>query len=579
MKLVVLVLVLAALLAVQGVIAQDQIIINSQDWRDVYTGMQYGHLTGVPSNFLVSTRHSTILLYSISTDKDEILVLSSRNRPFITGYESILRSRGYDAPEEIAASNLNLELLERLEGIDKFIVLDDAYGYNAISVAPYAVVDGWFVVFADEDNIDDVVSALEEKSPREVLIYGQVDRDVKDALQQFDPEILNNGNRFDNNIEIVKRYIEVKPTRQVILTNGEFIESGLMSGTDPVLFLGQENVPESVRDFIEDSGIEVGILIGNELVNTATFIRRALGISVFVKFAQGARQPTGAISTVEDLDRFPMPRYEINLDVSSIVYNRATGALEVTYHNTENLATYFKSTITVRDGTDVVVLGDARPVFLDKNEYKTVVYSADTEGDPLSFQSNDLSGDVFVIYGEGPESLEKTYQATFDIDVIEVLDDAEIEIRDAYYDTTAREFVVVVGSTGEAPAYVSAEVVDLLVNGEELTVGGDGVVLIEPGDEEKIGVVVAMADEDFADNPTVLVRAFYGERELSRIKSKEARFPLVTRTGYLAYAPYAVVIVLVLLLLIWLGTKKTCKSCGRKNPRGRKTCVGCKKRF
>lgn len=578
-QLVVLLAALFVLMVIPPVLAVDHIIVNSQDWRDVYTGTQYGYLTGVPANFLVSTKHSTILLYAIPTEREEILVLSSRDRPFIVGYEAILQSRGYDSPEEVRARNLNLELLDRLEGIDRFIVLDDAYGYNAISVAPFAIVDKSFVIFANRNNIDDIASILEEKNPENILIYGQVDREVKEGLAQFNPETLNLGNRFDNNIEIVKRYQEINPTQQVILTNGEFIEAGIMSGADPVLFLGRENVPDVVRDFITDGGIEVGILIGNELVNSATFVRRELGISVFVKFAQGARQPTGSISQVEDLDRFPMPRYELGIEVTSIVYNRATGALEVTYHNTENLALYFKSTITIRDGDNIIVLGDGEPIFLDKNEYKTIVYRTDSDGDPFTLQGDDLSGDVFVVFGESPTSLENTYQKSFEIEVVEVLDDAEIDIVGLYYDKTAGKFFVIIENIGTEDAYVSVELVDLVVNGEEITVGGDGVVKIAPGKRAKIPVEVEMAEEDFLDNENIRVRAFYGERELSRIKVKEETFPLEFKSGTLKYVIYGVVILLILFFLFLLVTKKKCKHCGYKNARGRKTCVRCHRHF
>lgn len=557
----------------------DHIIINSQEWQDVYTGMQYANLVGIPANFLVSTRHSTTLLYSVPVERDVLLVLSSKERPFIVGYEPILQSRGYDSPEEIRSASLNLELLERLEGIDRFIVIDDAYGYNAISIAPYSQADRSFVIFADENNIDEIAAILEEKQPESVLIYGQVDRAVKQQLAPFNPETINLGSRFDNNIEIVRRYLEIKPTRQVILTNGEFIEQGIMSGSDPVLFLGRANVPESVRDFIAESDIDVGILIGNELVNAATFVRRQLGISVFVKFAQGAREPTGSIAQVEDLDRFPMPRYELGIEVTSIVYNRATGALQVTYHNTQNLAEYFKSTLTVRDAGEIRIIGDERAVFLDKNEYKTIIYESDADSEPLNFQSSELEGDAFVIFGESETSLENTYQESFSIDTVEFLDDSEIEIADLYYDTLSGEFVVSIENVGARDAYVSIELVDLLVNGEEVTVGGDGTARIAQGKSAEVMVPVEMAEEDLAENPEVRVRAYYGERELQRIKIKERTFPLETRTGYGTYAVYGTALLLLLIGLGWLGTKKKCRHCGRKNARGKKACEQCGKRF
>jgi archaellum component FlaF (FlaF/FlaG flagellin family) len=558
--------------------AYDHVIVNSQDWRDVYTGTQFANLESIPNNFLVSTRHSTILLYAIPTERENVLVLSSRDRPFIVGYQDILRSRGYAQPEEIRASNLNLELLRRVN-VTRFIVVDDAYGYNAISVAPFAIADRSFVIFANRDNIDDILPVLRSKNPTKILVYGQVDREVKDGLAPLSPETVNKGTRFDNNLEIVTRYQQLRPTKQVILTNGEFIEAGVMSGQDPVMFLGRQNVPDVVREYIRDSDIEVGILIGNELVNSATFVRRQLGISVFVKFAQGARQPTGAISTVEDLDRFPMPSYDLGFEVTSVVYNKATGALQVTYHNPKGLALYFKSTITLRDGTVVKITGDENPLFLDKNEYKTVLYLTDVDGNPLNLQASDLSGDIFTVYGEATTSLENTYQTTFSVELIDVLDNAKINITALYYDKVAGKFFIRIENTGTVDAYVSGELIDLIVNGQALTIGSDGVVRIKPGESIDLPVTIELVEADLLENPDVLVRVYYGERELSRIKIAEGRFVIQERSNMTRYVIYGAVILVILLLLFLLATKKKCKHCGEKNARGRKSCVKCGQKF
>src|SRR6185436_14001433 len=107
------------------------------------------------------------------------------------------------------------------------------------------------------------------------------------------------------------------------------------------------------------------------------------------------------------------------------------------------------------------------------------------------------------------------------------------------------------------------------------TVGSADVVKIAEGKKAWLPVEVEMTEEDIADNAEVLVRAFYGERELSRVKLKEKRFPLEVRSGYTRYAVYSVIILLILVLLYFLATKKKCPHCGHRNARGRKTCEKC----
>jgi len=299
-----------------------QVIVNSEDWKDVYSTMLYGSLSGRSVNFLVSNKHATLILEAIPQNT-HLWAISSKKVPFVAGYKAIMESKGYSA-EEFTYDNVNLEIAKLLD-VQNFIVMDDSYGYNAISAAPYAVVTNSYVLFSDRANIGEVARFLEGRQVKKMLIYGHVDREVKDALSTYNPEIINKeGDRFLNNIEIVKRYKQIKGANQVILTNGEFIEKELMSGAEPVVFIGTNNVPNVIRDYIKGSDIQVGVLIGNELVGTATFIRRQLGISVFVKFAQGARAQKGAISQVEALDMFYLPVYTLNLEVVSLRYNQAT---------------------------------------------------------------------------------------------------------------------------------------------------------------------------------------------------------------------------------------------------------------
>lgn len=565
------------LLLLPSALAIDRVISNSPDWHDVYSSMLFATLKGVPSHFLTSQKHGAILPYSIPKTDDNLLVVSSRTKPYVVGYGNFLESKGYNVVEDMVTRDANLDLANRLTNITKFVVIDPAYGYNALSAGPYAAVSNSYVLFADSRNINDVVDFLSGRTVDQLLLFGQLDREVKDSLAQFGPETINEGDRFSNNLAMVDRYADYADLKQVILTNGEFLEQSLMSGQDPVLFIGKAHVPEIVQEYVQSHNIEVGILVGNELIGTATFVRRQLGISVFVKFAQGARTPQGAIAQVEDLDRFPMPSYQVQLEIQSISYNQATRSLEVTYRNPVDLGVYLKSTISITGGNESITLGDNEALFLDKGGVKTVVYTADVDGNPLFLdKGTEYMAELLTIYGEGPKSLENSLQAKVPISFIDVMDDSVVEITGLYYDKSKGAFMVTVKNTGTVDAYVQPEIVDLMINGEAVTVASDSVEKLAPGEEKKIPVSVEMADADFEENPMIHVRAFYGERELALIKMTEKSFALEFGgfpTGKIIL--YAVIVLILFLILFFLGTKKKCKQCGHKNPRGRKTCEKC----
>ncbi len=564
-------LVAVMLAAIPAASALDKVISNSADWRDVYSSMLYASIIGKkPGLFLTSARHGTILLYSIPKDTNGTLILSSRTQPYVVNYKAVMDAQGYTGVEEIVSNTINLDLAKRLaqeKNIKKFIIVDDAYGYNALSAAAYAVADNYYVIFANDRNIGAVDNFLNSINPTKVIIFGQVDEVVKTRLAAYNPETINTGDRFENNIELVKRFQNIRNSKQTLMSNGEFIESSIMAGDDPVLFIGRGAVPPQVEEYIKSSGFQVAVLIGNELINQATAIRRQIGISVFVKFAQGARTPTGAIATVEDLDKFPMPKYTLNLELYSIMYNKATHALWVTYHNAAGLGTYFKGTITVYVDGNKTVIGDQNPIFIDKNQYKTITYDLMVDG-------ANITADIYTLFGEGTRSLENVLDTKgVSVESVEILDDAIINVTNIAYNKGKGQFVVTIKNIGTVDSYVNAELLELYVNGEYITVGATNPVLIQPGKEGTLIIPAVLSDSDIANNPIVKVKGYYGERENSLVKTTYGEYAFqFVRIDIVYYALIAVVIILI--LLVFFGRKK-CKQCGTKNMQWSKKCQKC----
>jgi len=547
----------------------DTIISNSKDWRDVYSVMMYGPMIQHTPKFLVSDKHGPLLLDALET-YENIIAFSSRDQPYVVGYETIITGKGFDKVEEQKFDNMNLGIAEIMpDNVTDYVVIDDAYGYNAVAVAPYARLSRSYVLFANKNNIDDVRDVLDSRDVDSVLIYGHVDREVHEALERYDPEIINEDNdRFANNVEIVKKYREIRPHKQVVLTNGEFIESEIMSGAEPVLFIGRENVPEKIKEYIQSTDIEVGVLIGNELVGTATTVRRSVGISTFVKFAQGARTRAGGISQVEGLDMFPVPKVVLMLEIISVKYNKITGMVEITLRNDADIAEYFRGTYTLKVGDQEFTFGDEDVMFIDKNDVKTMVYQLEGVS-----PEGEMTLDTYVIFSEAKNALEFVIDDVFTVEVIEVSDDALIEITKVEYDKVRGEFLVHVKNVGEVDVYVETELVDVLVLGEKVTAGAEEVVHLTPGETAPGSIRLELSDEDLQDNPLVHVRAHYGEREDALIKILEGDFKISLK-GLDVWTYLPVLLIVLLVLLILLGRKK-CKSCGHKNPRSRKKCKKC----
>jgi len=264
------------------------------------------------------------------------------------------------------------------------------------------------------------------------------------------------------------------------------------------------------------------------------------------------------------------------MSITSITYNQATGLLEVNYKNNVDLATYFKSTITVKQGEETLaVVGDEEAVFIDGGDTKTSTYEIDlSEAETLE----NLTGEIYTIYGESKTSLEKALRGTFKIETVTVMDDADIEILDLVYDKSGR-FLVSIKNTGPVDVYVDAELVDLWINGEYVTVSSDEIENIGVGKTKKIPITITLEDEDLNHkrNQEIAVRGVYGERRHALVRVKTKTFALkIKKAGKWYYIPVAILLVLIILfLLLGKKRKKRCPRCRTLNEKDARHCKKC----
>jgi len=414
-----------------------------------------------------------------------------------------------------------------------------------MAVIAYAMATKSWVFLADRSNIGDIDAILSKRKIDSLLLYGYVDSEVTDTLSKYNPEIINTGDRFEDNIDMVKKYSEVGSISQVLLSNGAFIEKEIMQGKNPLLFTGQENVPDKIASYIKSSNIQIGVLIGNELIGAATNIRQSTGINVMVKFARSARERTSGISPVEGLDLFYVPVPNLNLTIYSIKYNKATSMLEITYKSNSNMPAYFKGTLTLVTSSGNIKVGDLENVFIAPDEFKTVVY----EG--VNTSDSNLSAQVFVLYGESPASLDRVLQGTYPVQIVSVLDRCELELNSLKYNKQEKAFVVKVKNVANVECWTNVELKDIAINRIKQTIGTQTSESILPGKSKKILIPQILTQSDFDANNFVMVVSYYGERSDSLVKVLEKRFELgYERFTTLTYVIFALIFVIILFIIL-----------------------------
>ncbi|TRZ91603.1 MAG: zinc ribbon domain-containing protein, partial [Methanosarcinales archaeon] len=578
---VVLLMVIILLAGAAGAQPDGQVVINSAEWVDVYSAIMYANFKGMPYNFVISEPHARVMTRYMDKNRD-IRVIESDSVPYLVNYKGTLESSGYRVVEDTRSSGgkaLNLKLAGELD-IDNFIVVNDQYGYNAISAASYAVKSKSWVLIADRVNIDEVYGFLKERNAKKILIYGYVDRKVKEKLAEFNPEIIDKGNRFDDNLAIVRKYMELTPSEEAILTNGDFIEATIMSGQSPVIFIGAQTVPLQVIDYVKNSGIKGSTLIGNDLTNSGRVLKEAAGITIFIKFGQG-RQVSGDFSLVEELDRFYLPRYELTLDVVSAQYNAATKKLEVIYRNGAKIGEFYKSSIGVlSNGERIVTVGDDAAQYIEAESDAGQAYDVDlTE----YVRNGGITAQVTSEFGEAPNTLNMLLSKTVDVSIVSVEDISQIEVSGIKYNTNTKRIELTIINTGTVPCYVSPSV-KVLIEGDEENLRLGNALPTGEGNKITPSLRVELTDADLADNPDVQIHLAYGERPNLLIKSLDTKQTLQVSRGIpleiVLVAVISLIIILISVVVVQRRRKTTTKSvkcpeCGKTLHTGARFCPSC----
>ncbi len=552
MRKLIFIILFVLLLLIQTAIAEDQIVINSKNWQDVYSGMIYAKIKGVDVHYIVEETQGILLIKDVlDKNKKEVLNLESEDNPFIFGYKEKLEKEEFKVETLSGGEEENLQLARRIveqQKIDSFIVIDDKLGYDAISVAPYASATKSFVLFANKDNIDEVFDFLSENA-QQVLLYGGVDREVKEALKPLNPEVIETGDRYTDNIEIVKKFLDKRATKQIYLTNGEFIEPGLFNNEFPTLLIGTQNMPDGVVDFILESDVQVGVLIGYDLFDNAKNIKDLTGMKLYLKYAQGRNEQLYA------LDIYPLPKYNPNVEIKAVQYNTATKQLEVVYENTGDFFAYVQalSHDLKVNGDSIAKVGDKEAFFTDAGTATTRIYDVDLS----NYLNEEIVAFSKVALGDSPASLTNLFTAENKVEIVSAEDYSEIKITDVVYNKGTKRFEVTVRNTGKENVFAAVDIVDIIITDKKRTIGSEQLE-IRPGKSEVFKIKVQLEEIDIEDNRKVKVHAKYGSRKDVLIKSLLQEFDLAIKS--IDYKPIVAIAIIIIILWQFFAIKKKRKA-------------------
>ncbi len=538
-----LVISLSLILSSLPLVSAKTLIINSKDWHDVYTGFEYGNFENYNKVFFFSGPLSADLIKALTPKNDSVTVLESANQPYFKDYASYLKSQGFSHVTSLISKNpyqFNQQMAISVNA-KKFIIVSDLFGYDAISVAPYAHLTHSWVLFTNKRIASQVYATLKTQNAESVIAYGHIGREAYLAIKSFNPTVINTGDRFDDNLKIAGMYEKIHPTNSIIITTGEFIEHDVMTGADdqgPVLFAGTNKIYPGFMEFLNKYHIKFVTIIGNELIPIGTQIRQKTNkkVAVFVKFGQGFTGGVRRTGQVYALTVFPLPHYTIKLSIKSADYEPESKVLLVTYSNAGNMPAYFMSNIHIKsNGNEIAVVSDNEPVFIEPNSTASVLYKVDLTG----YTTTNLTADFYTLYGESPKVMDRYVLPpgsvappyTVIVGFSRVQDKSKVELESVVYNKMIKRFVIKVKNIGNVTAYVDAQLMGVTVDGIKENLFFGKKMRILPGETRALMIEADLSPADILDNEEVNVVIPYSQNKNVVIKSIRKTVPLKVTSG------------------------------------------------
>ncbi|MFB6180726.1 MAG: hypothetical protein ABEJ93_02515 [Candidatus Nanohalobium sp.] len=515
--------------------SSSTVVVNSQDWKDVHSGMQYADFINETPHVVTSSGAEE--LFKVLPKNEEVTVLQSETQPYVANLESQLTARGYKVEEVIQIENGNQELIP--EGTENFVVVQEGNPAASLAAAPLANnMNGW-VLIANPENIDSVKNIVEDAE--NVVMVGTFTREVRQALEQLADETIIDPNKFKLSTKVAERIEEERKVEKVMLADGSFLERDIITTKSPVLLSGTNLLPESIQNYIlGNQDIGSVYIIGSQLTTVGETLKDKLkdenrNTSVFVKYGQG-RRDTG----IRPLSFFDLPTGDVELRIDSAEYDPQQEKLYVTFTNLGSANMYELTSFTVKsNGKTVASGGDEEPKFIGPNSSITVGYDVELSVE----QAKNGEVEFTTSYGERPSNLD-TYVTsqeegvfgppyTLEISVANISDRSRLQVKKIVYLKGVERFKVVVENTGNVTAYATANILNVTVKGQEKSFSTDR-KKVKPGQKLQLYAAASLDRIDLQQNKKITAEIRYGERENQLLKSKEVTRDFKSRSGSIA---------------------------------------------
>lgn len=282
----ILLIVIIILVSMTFISSYDCVISNSEDWQDIYSIMLYGRLQELKTDFILDSNIS-------KGSKDGLdvkgcldsLMVSKRNGGYINDYMPLINNGYSNKVEEIKVKDSNLVLIQKLPEIKNFIIIDEKNSDNLLTAFYYAVKEKAWVFIFNDYNDEEILRILRNREVDNILLYGYVNEGLQNNLNQYNLKIINNDNKYLDNVEILQGVVGKELKKQVFFIDKSFMEYEMFQAKFPVILIG-DDMPDDILQFLTKSKFEVGVGMGVEYIDVLNKVRKQTHMNVMIKMGR-----------------------------------------------------------------------------------------------------------------------------------------------------------------------------------------------------------------------------------------------------------------------------------------------------
>lgn len=404
----------------------SKVLINSNNWADVYSVSLFQALKGEKAFFL---NDDSIRDLDSQLSKENSLVLySSKSHPLVSSLKKKLTNEDWTVDFEVKSDSLFMDLDPM---VDNYYILWDQQASLSLPLLGLAKKTRSWVFVVSQNQTEDLVKHLSKKNLNgvKIILVGDLPLSMHEKLDSFITSKINEDSiqktvdtLFNLQMNSLTSDLALSDTTlsnsalsnsslsdSALLVTGSVLESDLFMSKQPILLVSDTFVSKDFISLVKDYSLHSFSVVENSLFPFAQELKKELdfsgieNVSFFLKFGQSSLVQEGEIVS---LNTFPLPKADINLTITSVDYNPSLNQLSVYIKNEGKSNAYLFASIDIfalKNETYLTSVGSTSAQEIGPLEKTVLVFNTTIDVDTFS----DLKSKIFLAYGESKKQLDK----------------------------------------------------------------------------------------------------------------------------------------------------------------------------